>query len=206
MAVTRQWDETTPVGAATQASQIDDLFRSLKADIRERLEQTHNNFAAGPGGIVTIKPELIVAPDPGIINGKVMGISHAAFTPMTGTIASRTEDYMESTSGGGTFIAPVILPPGVTIVRMEPWMDRNNIAASNCTMALKRNVAGVLSFINSISSNVNGLNAYDGGSLNVVHATNEVLYLVFTTPSAVAGGRVHFVYLRYNTPSSQNTL
>ena len=48
MAYTAPWDETAPLGDATQASDIDLLFRQLKRDFRERLNTGFVDFTTDP--------------------------------------------------------------------------------------------------------------------------------------------------------------
>src|SRR5437660_2448837 len=55
MAYTRIWDETKPVGATTQASDIDLVFQQLKQDIRERMNALVADWTTDPivPGVVT---------------------------------------------------------------------------------------------------------------------------------------------------------
>lgn len=48
MAYTRVWNETTPVGDATQASDIDLVIQQLKQDIRERMNTIVTDFTTDP--------------------------------------------------------------------------------------------------------------------------------------------------------------
>src|SRR6266542_803436 len=47
MAFTRPWDESVPTGAE-QASDIDLIFRNLKQDLRERLDNVVTDFTSDP--------------------------------------------------------------------------------------------------------------------------------------------------------------
>jgi len=68
MAYTAPWDETAPLGDATQASDIDLLFRQLKRDLRERIAELVIDFTVDP-----VRPKI-----------KLLGM----FTTTVGTGAS----------------------------------------------------------------------------------------------------------------------
>lgn len=48
MAYSAAWDETAPIGSTTQAADIDLVFRNMKRDLRERLNESHVDFTTDP--------------------------------------------------------------------------------------------------------------------------------------------------------------
>lgn len=86
MAYTRTWDETQPLGSAL-ASTIDDIFRTVKVDLRERLAgifgMSAGQFAADPIAPIslTLSGALIAGSLSGPLTGNVTGTATALATP-----------------------------------------------------------------------------------------------------------------------------
>lgn len=200
MAVSRPWDENAPQGSNTQANQIDENFRNLKVDIRERLEQVLTGFTTG---VVSIIPGLI--PDPGVKTGKTINIHHSAFRIQTGTEGTSSDSWFELNSG--TAVAEVMIPQGVTITRFAAWVDRLTASAFNCIVELKKlsPTLGLTTLV-SLTSNVNGPDQLFSGALTIpVSATLGEYYFVKFT-SVVSPQRISAIQITYTTPNSASTI
>ena len=124
MAYSRSWDITSPAGSG-QVSGGDDAIRAMKEDIEERLESIFEDIDDDP---LEFKPSVIGSI--GAKTGKTLIIPAEAFTPTEDDDdVTWFDQYVQSdNSGDREMKAPVILPPGVTITKIEFLWNKQTLA------------------------------------------------------------------------------
>lgn len=121
---TRAWSVTAPAGTV-QASQIDDEIRKLRVDVDERMSDVAVDWAADP---VVLKPEYL-----GNVVGKQLVIPYSAFASNRGPFGTKEVivniGYLNAFTDSPILIAPVILPPGAKITKVEVMIDKGDAAS-----------------------------------------------------------------------------
>lgn len=124
MAHTRAWVVTSPAGTV-QAKQIDDEIRKLRVDIDERMADIAVDFTADP---VVLKAQYL-----GNVVGKQLVIPYSAFTSSRGPFGTKEvmvyAGYLNAFTDSPLLLAPVILPPGATVTKIEVMIDKGDAAS-----------------------------------------------------------------------------
>lgn len=132
MTYTNTWNESVPVGGAP-ANTVDDNFRQLKTDVRERI-----NTLIG-SAIATPLADPVIAAGKGMIATRTFKVWipwHAmAFISSAGTLSPPQSyatstvgiDVVQGTHGTGYFHCPLRLPVGATILSATATPPNNYI-------------------------------------------------------------------------------
>lgn len=206
MPYTRSWQESAPTDADLR-SQVDDFFRNLKVDIRERMNDSLvEDWTADP-----VIPKSSVG---GKVNGKSLYLPGTAFqgyaTSVSGTLSFINGRFSLSRSGNsvGAFgYAPLDLPHNTEITGLYFAID--NPGDQLVSLRLRRRPwsisVGTLETVNAISST-------DSNVQGAVIATHTVdpgyLYLLEVEYTANTGDfnfttNLYGVRVVYNTPDAR---
>src|SRR6476620_10194348 len=131
---TNPWDTTSPPGTEL-AKNIDDHLRRLRLDITERLADIVDDPYADP---LVLKNQFT-----GQKTGKQMVIPFSDFTcSTTGKEIIYGHGVLNGFSDCLVILAPIKLPPGVTITKVEMLMDVGDCTSINWWLYTRNFAAG----------------------------------------------------------------
>lgn len=209
MVYTRAWDSASPLGTAA-ASSIDDIFRNLKVDLEERLEDKFiADVAADPW---VVKPEIL-----GLAFNKNMAIHHSGFTAQyeNGLYTTvRNTQYLNpfDVSGLGpataTYWAPLRLPYGVTLNQVNFLLDRQGQAIT-IEVGYVSATTGAFTSLGTLTNNTTaGVATFSLLAIaHVVLPSNfYIIRAALNYPNSGNGARLYGAYAVYDTPNCTKTL
>lgn len=183
MPYTRTWDETQPLGSADPGT-IDDIFRALKVDIRERmdsiLDPAHNWEGSG---------------DPIQINFGTIGAATGAKIYIPGLrcqAAHQSDDVFYDYNNGNfhtngaslTASCPIKIPKGMVVTQVD--MYTTAFSADLVVTFMKRGWgSGAASTVATITNSTHGSARIDStGVLGSPETIGDDIYWMKLTPSA----------------------
>lgn len=192
MPYTRSWDETEPDGSEA-ASNIDNLMRDEKVDLRERFETTLvDDMTADP--IVAL---------PAISGAGAHKLYLSAFTFVsTQNDLDSTSSYQEDTGSGGIFRASVPLTAGCVITRIR-WLVNPTGDVLSCKLYYVDfdTAAALTNVASGFTSSASAITIIDSGILVSPHTVLDLA--LYTTEIVVgSGGRVYGVEISYTVADS----
>lgn len=200
MAYTRVWDSSKPVGALTQARDIDLEIRNLKGDLEERLEEV----------LITD-----ITDDPWAVKDEVKGknaVKDLFIGPwsfdyeFTGAASSMSkhDDYYATSGGIGGAIGrcDIALPIGVTLINYTCYHNRNGSTGN--TLDIKTLVLSDASqtSLSTLSLSNSTYGALSSGSINHVITADRFYRFKLTI---VTNFKFYGVSIRYSAPDSRYT-
>lgn len=201
MPYTRAWDETAPLGSLS-AKQIDNQFRDLKTDIRERLDTILGAGKWATDPIATLTGKKLLIPASLGTNDATLGFA-AAFEDRG--------DFKWFTVGGsgvgtGIFDCPLALPPGVTIKEIVAHVESFADTGITATLRLrKRTFAGVVSNVASVAQAA-PVTVTLTGLTEVVSATHFYSIRFESAHTDISEISVFGFVVTYDTPNVQTSL
>ena len=209
MAFTRGWDNTTPPGTR-DADEIDDIIRELKVDLYERL--IAKIFNSLPN--TTVEADLVVRPEIlGNVVGKRMYIHGSAFqVDADEGVGEYSDDGLAVTPNHDPLRAPLILPPGAKVTRIQ-WLI-SSTASATCTLRLCHmdfTVGMAQTVDNDLSSGTTGARIVDSGDLTATPIViGNAVYFLRGDQSGSAGlpslFEIHGVLILYTVDDCRITL
>lgn len=198
MAYTRGWSDGTPAGSRA-ANQIDDAIREFKVDLHERMDSTFAvDWTADP---VVARDEIKGAAT------KTCIIHGTAFTMETSDNGSYNDTGESGLGTFGSYWAPLLLPPGVTITKVR-WLVTNNnaVTLSLFLRMMEFSTALTITTHNAMTTVVVGAQIKDSGALAVLVDATHAYYLAFDSNGGVATvHQLHAVEVTYDCPDSRFT-
>lgn len=192
------------IPGTTLAKQIDEEFRASKLELLERFNATlFTDFTLDP---LVLKDEII-----GKKTSKVLLIPHNDFKERIGgpKRPEINELFTAIFEDTGTMQASVVLPPGVTITKLELLVDRAQIdtihwALDSLDFDLTPSKAAVVTGNYSTA----GLGIIDSGA--IAHVVQPDKYYQITLETTSASNIDSFLFyaarVTYDTPSHLNTI
>jgi len=207
MAHTNAWNTTDPPGSE-QAKNIDDHIRKVRLDVGERLSDIVTDIMADP---LVLKPQYS-----GAVDGKQIVIPFSSFnSSIIGKEVTYGHGCLTAFSDSHVVLAPIILPPGTTIKKVELLCDAGDTAGLTWYL-YSRNFGGGGSRPSSQSSHTTLVTTSVSGVGVQISATSDLTFVVDAATMyyiAVDGlgpnGLSYDIFgarVTYNTPSAQKTI
>lgn len=197
MPYTNAWNESTPAGSAARTT-VDDLFRQLKVDIRERMDGIVVDWTADPvvlGGISYAK------------TGKTLIFSpHGLMYQNDEDDVTVTDAYVQlDNESAKPMWMSVPLPIGITITKAEFLVDRMSATSVTATLAYNTfDLTPTLNIVSTLTATTGGLQKLDSGTLSHVTAADRVY---FAKIEQVANNvRFYGLKITYNSPTLESLL
>ena len=218
MPFTNVWSVVIPAGATTQAKLIDDHIRQLRLDLEERFNSTlYKPSEAGdpddPQPNAFLRDPLVLKDGvSGKKKDKQLVIPYSAFIKNTLGKEFIFDQYkLTAFTDTSPIYAPFILPPGVTLKRVEVMNDRHD-AGSVVIRILKRTFAAG----EAVDTNVEIATVANLAAGRVLSAPADfaeviaagTLYYIEIEATGTAGNSFYVmgVRLTYDSPTHQTTL
>jgi hypothetical protein len=197
--LTVPWNITSPAGTE-QAKNIDNEFRKLRQQIEDALEGTLVvDMTTDP---IAARPEIL-----GNVTGKVLTIPFAAFNRDSGNQALFDGRRLHIYSGI-LYVAPLSLPPGVTITKVEALIGMNVL--TGITIALYKLISP--SDVNTpvAAATTSAAGRYRTGTAVFAESVaSDAFYTIRVTGTAgalVDVGYLYGAFVTYTTPDCRNTV
>ena len=216
MPFTNLWSKVIPAGG-TQAKLIDDHARQLRLDLEERFQILFEPSVVGdpddPQPISFARDPLVLA---NAIIGKKLDkklvIPFASFVKQTLGKEVIYDIYkLYAFTDSAPLIASIILPPGVTLKRVEMFWDRVDAGSVTVNVRKRAFLAGQPQNDSQIIATKN--NNVDGVRVDATPDFVEVisdagLYYIEIEAAGTAGNSFHLygARLTYDSPTSLNTI
>lgn len=204
MAYTRTWDSTTPT-ATSQLSAGDDAIRALKVDVEERLSSLVDDIDDDPLALKSTAVGSI-----GAKTGKQIIIGPHAFTPVADDDnTSWQAAYVQIDDGPNvTLRAPVILPIGAVITKVELLADKNT--ANQVTGVLRgagfsATPSAPADKHTALTRTAAGAGIETSGTLSIDVVADELLFVEVAGDTA-GNARVYGVRITYDVSNATETL
>lgn len=202
MAYTNPWSDTLVPGS-TPARDIDDKFRMWSLAVKERME----TFLVKDWNADPVEPQEDLA---GTVTGKTIVIGGSSFRELNGSLKAveLNPNFLAVFRGSARVIAPVILPPGVTIKLIELQVNRGDV--TNFTwrlIAVGFDTTAVETVVASSTVTNAGMQVFAQALSHTVSAA-AAYYVDLDTAGAadVNSMRLYAVRLTYDTPDVTKTL
>lgn len=192
------------IPGTTLAKQIDEEFRASKLELLERFNATlFVDFAADP---LVLKDSLA-----GKVVGKQLLIPHNDFKERIGgpKRPEINELFTAIFEDTGTMQASVVLPPGVTITKVEFLVDRGQIDIIHWALdRLDFDLTPSKTAISLGDFSTAGVQIIDSGAIAHVVQNNSYYQLTLETTSSanVDSFLLYAARITYDTPSHLNTI
>lgn len=202
------WNDTDPPGSEL-AKNIDDHIRKLRLQIDERMEaMLVEDWAADPLAYLDAVS--------GKKTGKQILIPFGAFLyGTTGSTSKGVEmhtSYVETYVDTGPMIAPVILPPGVTVTLVELMADKGDTTSVSWQFSYRLFSAGGSTDDENVidagtTFSTAGIQIKATGALTEVIAANTLYWIrVSATGSSGQAYDLFGARITYDTPAHLNTI
>lgn len=217
MPFTNLWSKVIPAGP-TQAKLIDDHIRQLRLDLEERLQVL---FAASVVGDPDHPQPISFLRDPLVLTNAIIGkkLDKKMIIPFSSFVKEPLGKEIDYAPGGrllgftdsAPIFASIILPPGVTLKRVELMNDR--VDAGSVTMNVRRRpfmTGGVhdnSTVIATVNNALNGIVISAPPDFAEVIADDQMYFIeIEAAGSAGNGFSLMGARLTYDTPSALMTL
>jgi hypothetical protein len=199
MAYTNEWSDASPTGD-TPAKQIDDEFRKLRVDIRERMNTLVTDFTADP---IELKAE-----SGGAVTDKTMLVPSWAF---------KSDNDLTHTSTGvsvgvdSDLYAPVILPIGATVKAFQamviPGLGTMTVRLGYIDHGLAAPTFITVDSNTSVgSSSIKLISNSDSELAHVVATDRHYLLWITTDSSTIAPSKIFGVKITYDIDNVSQTI
>lgn len=196
MPYTNAWNESVPLGTAARSS-VDDLFRQMKLDLRERLNVLTTDFTTDP---VVPLPAVL-----GNVVGKLHNVHWSAFT-LSGSsnwTVPAGGAYIEDSAIASEMYAPLLIPPGTTITEVVFIANQNGGAAMTFNVVRILKTTGAVTDVFTV---VTSSGAFNGFSTGVVSHVVDSLYIYAIKATTATSNRLYGAAVKYNTTDCRNTV
>lgn len=205
MAYSETWANLKNIAGATPSNQIDDKFRARFLGVEERMNEIFVDFTTDP---VVLKDSIL-----GKVTGKVLVIPHNMFTERVSVgslLADRSEGFTHAPKDAGVMDAPIMLPPGVTITRVETLIQIGagvSITWEVFDFDFRISPAPVKStLIGPTVFSTAGFQFLDSGVVALTIDGQHTYYISLDVTSVSGDVNIYGTRITYNTPSSQQTI
>lgn len=204
MAFTRDWDSTTPT-ATSQLSAGDDAIRALKVDIEERLSSIVEDIDADP---------MVLSEDAvgsiGAKTGKAIIIGPHAFMPVDDDDnVSWQAQYVQLDDGPNVTIrAPLLLPIGAVITKVELLGDKNTADQITCVVkgaGFSSSPSAPTSKHTALTRTAAGAGIETSGTLSIDVIADELLFIEVAGDTN-GNARLYGVRITYDVSDATETL
>lgn len=196
MSYTTPWDSSNPPGS-TLANQIDNVIRTFRQQLEERLEDVLIED-------ITDDPWILKAPASGAVTAKKMIVPAYAFDG--GTI--QTDGSKLYNASDPATRAALILPNGA-IIKGVRWLVKNGAASGPVSLLLRSQFFGtgsVPSLDVSLSKAIAGQEIITSPTLTIPIDSTERWYWLEADQTSTGTFQIYAVEISYNTPDSRNTI
>lgn len=204
MAFTRTWDSTTPT-ATSQLSSGDDAIRALKVDVEERLSSLVVDIDADP---LELSEDAVGSI--GAKTGKQIIIGPHSFQAVDDDDnVSWQAQYVQLDDGPNVTVrAPVILPIGVTITKVELLGDKNTANQISCVLkgaGFSAAPSAPAAKHTALTRTAAGAGIETSGTLSIAVVADELLF-VEVAGDTNGNARLYGVRLTYDAGDATETL
>lgn len=204
MAYTRTWDSTTPT-ATSQLSAGDDAIRALKVDLEERLSSIVDDIDADPMVLAETAVGSI-----GAKTGKAIIIGPHAFSPVADDDnVSWQAQYVQLDDGPNVTVrAPLLLPIGAVITKVELLGDKNTANQITCVVrgaGFSASPSAPADKHTALTRTAAGAGIETSGTLSIAVVADELLFIEVAGDTN-GNARLYGVRITYDVSDATETL